>query len=343
MTRDEQPITRPFVVITSINPPSEAVRDWASHLPTVVVADRKTPEAAYTSSEVTLLPFADSPDLGLAPVDHYARKNLGYLYAMRADCDAILDTDDDTFPYGDFALGSLAAGRTVLARCSSSEYVNMFRLRSDEPMLWPRGFPLDGIHEVPVEDDEPANFQPLPIGVLQFLIDGDTDVDAVQRLLFGHRDIRFRRTGNTGIVAPGQFCPFNSQLTLFHRAAFPLLYLPSTVAFRFTDILRGVVAKRILDAVGLRMGFADSVGFQVRNPHNLMSDFENEVSCQTQTTVAWRVLGALVGSDPLVLLREAYAILHEHGIVMSLELERVDEWCAALRKVGDAGNEARAE
>jgi len=343
MTRDEQPINRPFVVITSINPPSEAVRGWASHLPTVVVADRKTPEAAYASSEVTLVPFGDVPTLSLAPVDHYARKNLGYLAAMSVGCDAILDTDDDTFPNRDFDMGSLSAGRTVLARSLSSEFVNMFRLRSDEPMLWPRGFPLDGIHKMPVEDDEPASLQSVPIGVLQFLIDGDTDVDAVQRLLFGHRDIRFRRTGNTSIVAPGQFCPFNSQLTLFHRAAFPLLYLPSTVAFRFTDILRGVVAKRILDVVGLRMGFADSVGFQVRNPHDLMSDFENEVSCQIQTTVAWRVLGALVGSDPLVLLREAYAILHEHGIVMSLELERVAEWCASLRNLDGMGGESRGQ
>jgi hypothetical protein len=235
----------------------------------------------------------------------------------------------------------MTLGRAVLARCSSSEFVNIFRLRSDEPMLWPRGFPLDSVHETPEEAEELADLAPQPFGVVQYMIDGDTDVDAVQRLLFGHREICFRRTGTTHTVARGQFCPFNSQLTLFHRAAFPLLYLPSTVAFRFTDILRGVVAKRVLDVLGLRMGFSDSIGFQIRNPHNLMSDFENEVSCQVQTSVAWRLLGDLSGSDPLVLLQAAYERLHEHGIVESLELERVAEWCAALRVI-DGGLDAGA-
>jgi len=337
MSSEAQQFERPFVVVTSINPPSEAVRDWASHLPTVVVADRKTPGEAYATAAATLLPFGDTPELSLAPVDHYARKNLGYLYAMRAGCDAILDTDDDTFPNADFTPGSLTLGRAVSAHCSSSEFVNVFRLRSDEPMLWPRGFPLDAIHEPPQETVGATDPGTQLMGIVQYLIDGDTDVDAVQRLLFGHREITFQRTGTTHMVPPGQFCPFNSQLTLFHRAAFPLLYLPSTVAFRFTDILRGVVAKRILDAVGLRMGFADSVGFQVRNPHNLMSDFENEVSCQVQTSVAWGLLGDLAGTDALALLQVAYGRLYEQGIVASLELERVAEWCDALGSIDGGG------
>ena len=34
----------------------------------------------------------------LLPKNHYTRKNLGYLYAIKNGADAIIDTDDDNFP-----------------------------------------------------------------------------------------------------------------------------------------------------------------------------------------------------------------------------------------------------
>ena len=51
------------------------------------------------------------------------------------------------------------------------------------------------------------------------------------------------------------------------------MYLPAFVSFRFTDILRGYVAQRIMWDYGLRLGFLPPNVFQKRNEHDLMADF----------------------------------------------------------------------
>jgi len=324
---------RVVVVITSINPPTDAIRAWAQLLPTMVVADLKTPVDAYAGSPAELLEVGSSSRLSNPPDNHYARKNLGYLEAMARGVDAILDTDDDTFPEAGLETARVSVnpsqGRGAsTATCNTSDFVNIFRLRTGERYLWPRGFPLDALHDEPAES---AGVAPDAIvGVVQFLIDGDTDVDAVQRLVFGAREATFPRIGRLQVVAPGKFCPFNSQLTLVRRAAFPLLYLPSTVAFRFTDILRSIVAKRVLDRLGIAMAFADPIGFQVRNPHDYMTDFAGEFTCQTQTSVAWRVLEGLRAGDAVGLLRESYERLATAGIVGGIEASRLADWCDSL-------------
>ena len=38
------------------------------------------------------------------------------------------------------------------------------------------------------------------------------------------------------------YSPFNSQNTLWRKELLPLAYLPSKVTFRYTDILRGMIA-----------------------------------------------------------------------------------------------------
>ena len=58
--------------------------------------------------------------------------------------------------------------------------------------------------------------------------------------------------------------------------AFALLYLPAHVTFRFTDILRGLVAQPILWAAGYQLGFTRATVVQERNPHELLEDFESE-------------------------------------------------------------------
>ena len=58
---------------------------------------------------------------------------------------------------------------------------------------------------------------------------------------------------------------------------FPLLYLPSTVSFRFTDILRGYVAQSVINSSSKNWGFFQPTSYQERNDHNLMNDFHLEL------------------------------------------------------------------
>ena len=86
------------------------------------------------------------------------------------------------------------------------------------------------------------------------MVDGDPDIDAIHRLIF---ETTPQFSTNEALVFRKQsFCPLNSQNTLWRRkGVFPLLYLPSAVSFRFTDILRGYVAQAIIHSLDSKWGF----------------------------------------------------------------------------------------
>ena len=330
-------VTTPAVVVTSIHPPSGALEQWAAHFPVIVVADHKTPEVAYAGAPYRLLRFEGTHRLASSPRNHYSRKNLGYLEAIAAGHDAIIDTDDDTWPNLSPAFLDIVDAHRSLVHCPDSEYVNVFALRLPGNRIWPRGFPLGELGRVAAEIQKPrAGLVEGPVAVVQYLIDGDTDVDAVHRLVFGALDISFSRVGRLQVLPAGAFCPFNTQLTLVNAIAFPLLYLPTHVSFRFTDILRSVIAKRVLDAMGLRFAFGDPAGYQRRNDHDLFRDFVDEFQMYQNVTTAWDCLRSLSGSTMPELVMEAYEKLAAREVLPTQELPMVDEWLGALTTVTGA-------
>ena len=111
--------------------------------------------------------------------------------------------------------------------------------------------------------------------IQQGLANGSPDVDAVWRLMFD-REFDFD-AGPSVFLGPGSWCPFNSQSTWWFRNAFALLYLPSLVSFRVTDIWRSFIAQRCLWELGSGVVFHAPESFQKRNIHNLLSDFEQEI------------------------------------------------------------------
>lgn len=317
-----------YCVITSVGLPNAAMRSWQECCEVLVVPDRKTSSEPYLYEDIRLLPLELHHGLSRLPWNHYSRKMIGYLEAYSLGADVILDTDDDTFktpmrgPNDHHTFG-------VRHLRSESTFVNVFAQRlTSEQAFWPRGLPLRAIHD-PVQVDT-TRAPEKALGVLQMLIDGDTDVDAVHRLVFGVSEVQFHRNTTIDVIPGDYFCPFNSQLTLWSREVFPLMYLPTTVSFRFTDILRGVVAKRILDAHGIAMGFTDSIGYQVRNPHDFSDDFRSEVSCYLQTELAWSSLSDLRGQSLTDDLQEAYRRLVSLDICQQVELEVLHQWTAAF-------------
>jgi hypothetical protein len=160
------------------------------------------------------------------------------------------------------------------------------------------------------------------------LADSDPDVDAIYRLVDNTEIFFDKRTPI--VLAEGTLCPFNSQNTLVRRELFPLLYLPAYVTFRFTDILRGLVAQPIMWAHGYRLGFTEATVIQVRNPHDYVKDFESEIPCYLHPN---RVIAAVTRAiDPSNTvgenLRLAYAELAKENIVTAQEIELLDLWLA---------------
>ncbi len=320
-----------IVVITTIHPPTTAVKAF-SGMPTarvVVVGDRKTPADWSSPPAIYLGPDANVGPLAAAlPWNHYSRKMLGYLHAIRLGADVIYDTDDDNVPKTTWAVPSFDG----VYDCTPSDLgcVNLYASFTDQ-RIWPRGFPLslirDGAGAIPEAALTP---QPVRVGVWQALADGEPDVDALYRLVDG-RPCHFRSRAPI-VLGTGSLCPFNTQSTAVRRELFPLLYLPSTVTFRFTDILRGLVAQPIMWAADYRLGFTEATVVQDRNPHNLLSDFADEVPMYLRGADVPDLVSRAIDTRASVAenLTRAYATLLEAGIVEAAEVPRLHAWLDEL-------------
>ncbi len=322
-----------YIVITTINEKSKAIREFERidgwHL--VVVGDKKSKQIA-SNQKLTFLSVEDQQELGFCiisklPYNHYTRKNIGYLYAISQGAEFIYDTDDDNLPHPDWAFDAFSCQSRIE---SPSKYSNVYRYFSKEN-IWPRGFPLDliaGSEELNVVNTKLAG-----IGIWQGLADKDPDVDAIYRLVLGGRILEFENKPPI-YLGKGSYCPFNSQNTLWNKKTFPLLYLPSTVSFRFTDILRGYVVQRLIWEQNLHLGFCRATVYQERNQHDLMKDFRDEIECYLNVQSIVDVLDAMsfIGDFNENLL-VVYRKLAQEGFVKEQEIGILEAWLDDYEKV----------
>lgn len=324
-----------FIVITSIFSPTPSIKKFAAlkDWQLIVVGDKKSP-SDWRCPGVIYLDPDEQNKLGFSildhlPWNHYCRKMLGYLYAIKEGADIIYDTDDDNSPKESWpSLPQLSGNFKTL---SGQKFVNIYNYYSDE-YIWPRGYPLDRIRypEEPVESESEHE-----VSIWQFLADEDPDVDAIYRLTID-KQIHFKNEPPV-VLDAGTVCPINSQNTLFKKEVFPLLYLPAFVTFRFTDILRGLVAQPVLWQHGLRLGFGSANLVQERNPHDLMRDFKQEVPVflhsEEVIDIANEALKhSSVGSMPDQLY-SIYEALYDKGIVQDEEIGLLKLWLNDLKAV----------
>jgi hypothetical protein len=333
------------IVITSINSPTIAVEKYSRLPPNyelLVVGDRKTPDWP-TSTKWRMISFDEQLAMDhfslvpLLPENHYSRKMVGYLLAMLQGVDGIIDTDDDNEPLADYDFpDSIGLFESI---SENQGWVNIFKYFTNRD-VWPRGLPLRNILHTPafLELSESRQFK---VGIFQGLADGDTDLDALFRLTRDNPSITFQNRPPI-ILDQGTLTPFNSQNTLFFPPAFPLLYLPTTVSFRYTDILRSVVAQPVLWAAGLKLGFTRSTVYQTRNDHDYMLDFRSEVPMYLSVERAAELAISACKDDRSVEdnILNVYSSLEKNGIVQPSELETLDAWLSDLRLMSlpTAGN-----
>jgi len=325
------------VVVTSINRPNAvlsgiaqgcAENGWRFYL----AGDRKSP-ADFGLSGCEFLSAEDQLASGFAsaramPFNHYSRKNVGYLVAIRNGAQVIVETDDDNIPLDAFWSPRVRA--LDVAEVENADWINVYRYFSGD-LIWPRGLPLDAIHQ-PVPDFERLPLRTLDCPVQQGLADDNPDVDAVFRLTFPGV-FRFRQDRRVAL-GRGTWCPFNSQNTTFWHDAFPLLYLPSYCSFRMTDIWRSFVAERICWENGWSVLFHEPTVRQERNVHDLIRDFADEVPGYLNN----RKIGAMLLGLPMKAglvaipgnMRMAYKALADAGLVDAAELPLLDLWLTDL-------------
>jgi len=328
-----------FIVITTVNEPTEAVLAFSKlpdfHL--VVVGDRKTPRA-WTCPNTTFLAADDpaSTEFSLSralPYNHYCRKMLGYLHAFRSKADAVVDTDDDNIPKSNWRFPSFDGDYEQIPAVSGEpRFVNIYRYYT-RAHIWPRGLPLRLINDKS-ELQAPAVAPGVRVGVWQGLADEDPDVDAIYRLT-SDTPCQFAERAPL-VLQEKVITPFNSQNTMFQRPLFPLLYLPATVTFRFTDILRGLVAQPIMWMHGYRLGFVDATVVQKRNPHDYFKDFVSEIPMYEHVEKVVALVQAAISPGQTVAgnLRRAYVALAANAIVKNEELPILDAWLNDMEALG---------
>jgi len=100
------------------------------------------------------------------------------------------------------------------------------------------------------------------------------------------------------------------------------------VTFRFTDILRGLVAQPILWAAGYRLGFGEATVIQKRNPHDYLKDFESEIPGYLLAEQVVLLARQSVSVDCSVKenLLSVYVALQRKKIVTEREIEVLRLW-----------------
>ena len=326
------------IVITSINTPTVAVKAFARVAPSdvIVVADRKTPEN-WSLEGVTFLSIEEQKQLTghlfteLLPFNHYGRKMMGYLYGIRSGAEVIIDSDDDNIPKPNWSTFPPFNGEQL---CTPSElgFINVYSWFTDQ-YIRPRGFPIRLVQSetsrFPVNQLTKSYVE---VGVWQGLADKNPDVDAIYRMVISTPCVFEDKP--PVILNIGTIAPSNSQNTSFRKEVFPLLYLPSFVSFRFTDILRGFIAQPILWAHGFRLGFTGASVTQERNYHNLSDDFEDEIPSYLLGEKIIDIVGGAINGKGSIEedLLEAYHALYDNSIVVKKELELLEVWLGELAR-----------
>ena len=365
-------------VVTTINAPTEAIFRVgnASGWCLVVVGDKKTDAAPYEAlaaarpETVAYLGVAAQQALpygtaAATPWNHFARKNLGYLYAMHAGAKTIFDFDDDNELVAPLPASAGAGVRALRPRVAKplgksgggSAFVNAYAAGFGGDGIWPRGLPLPAINadaEFRVVDGA-AHAEDLDgaVGAAQGLADHDPDVDAIYRL--GPRAAlplpfafpKDETAARSLVLDDFAVCPFNAQATLFDRHAFFALLLPHTVHGRVADIWRGYVAQRLFRLAGLKLAFLPPLVRQMRNDHDLQGDYMSERPLYETAEALVRLLddaqvrrngaGAVARA-----FEDVYVALYEFGFLQLDDVRYLQLWIADLAKVGVAFPDARA-
>jgi hypothetical protein len=323
-------------VVTTIQSPTPSLSDLSKGLEVLgenlyIIGDKKSPSIFeipfgryYSPQAQKELSFSL---VDVLPWNSYARKMLGYLLAVADGCSHIRETDDDNSPLGEF-FDPVPQLMDIRVANGGNLWINPYSFFSQTD-IWPRGLPLENVLtenrnfvEGSISADE--------IGVLQGLANGSPDVDAVYRLTRSDvSDFVFEE--NTPLLIPRDcYTPFNSQATIWNVELLPLMYLPSTCSFRMTDIWRSFIALRVMRETKYSIVFTNATMHQDRNQHDLLKDFESEVSGYLGNAKIIEVLEQISfsnstesNSDKLKII---YSKLVESGFLKEAELEILDAW-----------------
>lgn len=331
----ENRIMKKHIVITSIFNPTEAVVAFSkmNDYQLIVVGDKKTPQD-WNCTNVDYISVLQQEKLNfklaeVLPYNHYCRKMLGYLKAMQNGANYIIDTDDDNIPKVNWSFPEFEGKYDCITK--GEGFVNIYQLYTKQK-IWPRGLPLKLIN-TQFELEKKIEVKQCKVGIWQGLADEDPDVDAVYRLT--NDAVCYFEEREPVVCGQSIISPFNTQNTIIRKELFVLMYLPTYVTFRFTDILRGLVAQPIMWLYGYELGFINATVVQKRNPHDYMKDFISEIPMYEYCEkIAELVSNSISKFESIETnLYNAYKALLKEGIVCEMELKVLETWLLDIKSI----------
>ena len=331
-------IDKTSLVITTINKPNKVIKKFLTlcknaKINYILVGDKKTPPypknyPLIDTSKQKKLKFKINTTL---PHNSYSRKNIGYLLAMRNKSKIIIETDDDNYPKNIFFkdLGL----KKKLMELSGPKWINILKIFINKKLLiWPRGYPLNLVTK---NNKIKKKLKKITSPIQQRMCDGNPDVDAIFRLTNKHINFKFKN--HNYALNNKSLCPFNSQNTVWHEMAFPLMYLPSYCTMRATDIWRSFIALRIIKNYNWNLVFLKSTVTQDRNIHNLMIDFSQEYPVYKDTIKFNEILNYTKLSnkyeDMLINIYKCYKALVKNRLLEKKELNLLSKWLIDINKI----------
>jgi len=383
--RQDKFICDKWNVCTTIFPPSEAViraanvTGWC----TVIIADTKTPhdymalaglvgmesmvhylsvsdQQAWLELESNL---AKSSAIGMLlaaiPYAHFARKNVGYLYAIAHGAKLLFDFDDDNLLPVDSATGKVFPPLTNLTHLEGARMVltgptafNHHRLMGATiTNSWARGFPLQYIQDTTTQGQIAYEGVELDlmesVGVLQFCANGNPDIDAIHRLvhplpmnfalpLEGQSSAASTLESSPLVVPSHAFAPYNAQATIHTYKALWALLLPYTVPGRVSDIWRGYFAQALFRDLSLSVVFLPPIIVQNRNDHNILADMDAELDLYSKGGKLIEFLSSWDTHAESIpeRMEELWIELYERGYIGIDDVKVVQMWLLALTDAG---------
>jgi hypothetical protein len=323
-----------LIVVTSIYNPTEAVVRYSeiNDYQLIVVGDKKTPDDWYCSN-VEYISLKEQQKCGfelakVLPFNHYCRKMLGYLKAIKSGADYIVDMDDDNIPKAGWGFPDFENNFVCITE--DMGFVNIYQLYTGQK-IWARGLPLNLINKQ-FNLEKSLKFKHCKIGIWQGLADEDPDVDAIYRLT--NNAPCYFKDREPVVLGKGTISPFNTQNTIIRKELFALMYLPSYVTFRFTDILRGYIAQPIMWLYDFQLGFTNATVVQKRNPHSYMEDFLSEIPVYRYGERIIELVSASVFPSESIEtnLYNAYRSLLAEDIVCDREMTTLEAWLKDIQR-----------
>jgi len=261
-----------FIISTTINPPTEAIKkfdnlkDWNL----IVSGDLKTPPNYKLKNGIYISP-KDQEKISKKLSDLIGwnciqRRNFAMIMAYKQGADIIATIDDDNIPFANWGKNLLIENKVKAKKYITNEDAFDPISVTNYKHLWHRGFPLQILKNKNKRKDSKninSNFD-----VQADFWNGDPDIDAICRMEHAP-ECKFQTS-----VFPftsNKMSPFNSQNTYIKRKVMEHYFLFPHIG-RMDDIW----ASYYVEAKGFKVLYNKPSVYQQRNVHDLTKDMKKE-------------------------------------------------------------------